>query len=64
MRVAVVGPGAIGETIAAHLIRSGLNQLLCARTAVARLVVECRAMERADGVGREERCHRASRRAA
>ena len=48
MRVAVVGPGAIGGTIAAHLIRSGLDHLLCARTAVPRLAVECRAVERAD----------------
>ncbi len=40
MKLAVVGPGAIGGTVAAHLIRSGHDPILCARTAFQRLVVE------------------------
>ncbi|MEQ7155533.1 2-dehydropantoate 2-reductase [Brevundimonas aurifodinae] len=39
MTVAVVGPGAIGGTVAAHLIQSGLDPVLCARTPFDRLVV-------------------------
>lgn len=40
MTVAVVGPGAIGGTVAAHLLRSGLQPALCARTHFERLIVE------------------------
>ncbi len=40
MRIAIVGPGAIGSTVAAHLIQSGHQPLLCARTAFDRLLVQ------------------------
>jgi 2-dehydropantoate 2-reductase len=39
-RVAVVGPGAIGATIAAAAQRGGAELVLCGRTALERLVVE------------------------
>jgi 2-dehydropantoate 2-reductase len=39
-RVAVVGPGAIGATMAALLQRAGADPLLCGRTPLERIVVE------------------------
>jgi len=39
-RVAVVGPGAIGASIAAAVQRGGARPVLCGRTALERLVVE------------------------
>jgi 2-dehydropantoate 2-reductase len=39
-RVAVVGPGAIGATVAATVRRAGADLVLCGRTPHARLVVE------------------------
>ena len=39
-RIAIVGPGAIGGTVAAWLIRAGFDISLCARTPFAELVVE------------------------
>jgi 2-dehydropantoate 2-reductase len=40
MSIAVIGPGAIGGTVAAHLSRSHSGAILCARTSFERLVVE------------------------
>jgi 2-dehydropantoate 2-reductase len=39
-RVAVVGPGAIGATMAAMVVRAGAELVLCGRTPLERLVVE------------------------
>jgi 2-dehydropantoate 2-reductase len=39
-RVAIVGPGAVGATMAAFVARRGAELVLCGRTALERLVVE------------------------
>jgi 2-dehydropantoate 2-reductase len=40
MRLALIGPGAIGATVAAHLSRGHADLVLCARTPFDRLVVD------------------------
>lgn len=40
MTVALIGPGAIGGTVAAHLSRSHPDLVLCARTSFEQLIVE------------------------